>query len=186
MFIPRLSAGNLELVLSGWPDSRFVALCNALVWAYAGRSRAALSVAFTENEKAKDLGVDAAVELEDDPVPGPLLNKGWNVFQYKRRNVVSDKLKSVVQLKKELTGAADPELLEHAKREERVLFTMDKGIGNISVYPPERHAGVVLFRPPSAGRGTALDFVRRHLWAVVNYDLRGKLLVVTERGIRLR
>jgi len=44
----------------------------------------------------------------------------------------------------------------------------------------------VLFRPPSAGRGAALDFVQRHLWAVVNYDLQGKLLVVTERGIRLR
>ena len=85
-----------------------------------------------------------------------------------------------------LTGAADPVLLDHAKQEGRVLFTMDKGVGNISVYPPERHAGVVLFRPASAGRGTALDFVRRHLWAVVNYDLQGKLLVVTERGIRLR
>ncbi len=104
MSIVRLSATDIELILSGWPDNRFVSLCNALVWAYGGRSRTPLSAAFTENEKAKDLGIDAEVELEGDPVPGPFLSKGWNVFQYKRRSAVS---RPLAGLRKELTGAVD-------------------------------------------------------------------------------
>jgi len=85
-----------------------------------------------------------------------------------------------------IAGAEDPALLQHVGSEGRALFTMDKGIADVRAYPPERHAGIVLFRPSTAGRGATLDFVRRHLWAVLNYDLNGKLLVVTERGIRVR
>lgn len=46
--------------------------------------------------------------------------------------------------------------------------------------------GIILFRPRTSGRGAVLAFVRRHLPALLQADLSGHLLVVSERGIRIR
>jgi hypothetical protein len=106
MPIPYLSADQLALALGTWPDPRFVSLCNALIWAYAGRSRRAVAASFTEHEKARDLGVDAAVELSSEEVGlGPLLSPGLNIFQFKRRDAAADRSKAISGLKSELKGA---------------------------------------------------------------------------------
>jgi hypothetical protein len=63
---------------------------------------------------------------------------------------------------------------------------MDKGIADVRAYPPERYAGIVLFRPASAGRGAVLAFVRANLGALLDQNISGRLLVVSERGIRTR
>lgn len=86
----------------------------------------------------------------------------------------------------ELTGVSDEILLAHVRHEGRTLFTMDKGIADVRAYPPERYAGIVLFRPPSAGRGATLQFARANLAAVMAQEVAGRLLVVNERGIRVR
>ncbi len=85
-----------------------------------------------------------------------------------------------------LTGSPDAVILEQVRQDRRVLFTQDKGIANIRAYPPEQHAGIVLFRPPSMGHGTTLAFVRRHLPAVLKLDLAGHSVVVTDLALRLR
>jgi Domain of unknown function (DUF5615) len=85
-----------------------------------------------------------------------------------------------------LIGASDDVVLELVRRESRVLLTLDKGIADVRAYPPEVHAGIVLFRPPAAGRGTTLLFVRRHLACLFERDLTGRLLVITDHGLRLR
>ena len=61
-----------------------------------------------------------------------------------------------------LMGVPDSILLEHAQSEDRVLLTMDKGIGDV------------------------LAFARRHLPDILAVDLKGWLLVVGERSIRVR
>jgi hypothetical protein len=105
MAIPYLSADQLALALGTWPDPRFVSICNALIWAYAGRSRRAVAASFTEREKARDLGVDAAVELSTEEVGlGPLLSPGLNIFQFKRRDAAADRSKAISGLKSELEG----------------------------------------------------------------------------------
>jgi hypothetical protein len=63
---------------------------------------------------------------------------------------------------------------------------MDKGVGDLRAYNPREYAGIVLFRPPKAGRGAALDFIRRHLPAVLGLDLERRLLVISDSGIRSR
>lgn len=63
---------------------------------------------------------------------------------------------------------------------------MDKGIANVRVHHPEEYAGIILFRPPTAGRTAVLAFVRRHLATLLRTELRGHLFAVTERGIRMR
>ena len=85
-----------------------------------------------------------------------------------------------------LVGTADSAFLAHVRRERRVLMTMDKGIADVRVHPPEQYAGIVLFRPGTSGRKAVLAFVRRQLTAVLGPDIDGHLLVVTERNIRLR
>jgi predicted nuclease of predicted toxin-antitoxin system len=52
-----------------------------------------------------------------------------------------------------LIGAPDDAVLDLARRENRVLLTLDKGIADIRAYPPKAHVGIVLFRPPAVGRG---------------------------------
>ena len=63
---------------------------------------------------------------------------------------------------------------------------LDKGVANIQEYPPGDFAGLVLFRPDTSGRGAVLRFVRRHIPAVLQSKLAGRLLVVSERGLRIR
>ena len=62
-----------------------------------------------------------------------------------------------------LCGAADPEVVDAALSAERILITLDKGIANLQRYPSRCHAGVVLFRPDSVGRGAVIAFVRERL-----------------------
>jgi len=85
-----------------------------------------------------------------------------------------------------LTGAADSVLVERARTEGRVLLTMDKGIADVRTYPSKQYAGVILFRPASSGQGAVLSFIRRHLSSILRTDPTGRLLVVSERGIRIR
>jgi predicted nuclease of predicted toxin-antitoxin system len=84
------------------------------------------------------------------------------------------------------TGSPDSTVMKRVQAERRVLLTMDKGIANARAYPPDRYAGIVLFRPSTSGRGAVLAFVRRQLPALLQADLAGHLLVVSERGIRIR
>jgi len=55
-----------------------------------------------------------------------------------------------------LRGAADPAVVEAAFAADRILFTLDKGIANLQRYPVHQHAGVVLFRPDTSGRGAVM------------------------------
>jgi predicted nuclease of predicted toxin-antitoxin system len=85
-----------------------------------------------------------------------------------------------------LTGAPDAVILESVRREGYTLLTMDKGIADVRAYPPDRYAGIVLFRPSTSGRGAVRAFVRRHLPTILHTDLAGHLMVITERSIRVR
>ncbi|PWB82068.1 MAG: hypothetical protein C3F08_00570 [Candidatus Methylomirabilota bacterium] len=89
-------------------------------------------------------------------------------------------------LEEGLVGSPDPTILERVKREGRILLTMDRGIADVRAYPPEHYPGIVLFRPRTSGRGTVLAFIRHHLPAVLQTDLAGHLLVISERSIRIR
>ena len=68
----------------------------------------------------------------------------------------------------------------------RILLTLDKGIANLQRYPIHQHAGVVLFRPDTSGRGAVIAFVRERLFRVLEMDLPGRLTVVGPSGIRFR
>ena len=85
-----------------------------------------------------------------------------------------------------LIGSPDPPLLKRARREARVFLTMDKGIADVRRYPPEEYAGIVLLRPRTSGRAALIAFLRRHITELLESDLAGHLVVLTDGGIRRR
>jgi len=85
-----------------------------------------------------------------------------------------------------LVGSADAVILAAVRGEGRIIMTMDKGIADVRAYPPGEYPGIILIRPASAGRSAAMSLVGRYLPALIGRDLRGRLLVVSERGIRQR
>jgi predicted nuclease of predicted toxin-antitoxin system len=68
-----------------------------------------------------------------------------------------------------LAGALDINLMRVVQAEGRVILTMDKGIANVTIYPPGLYAGIVLFRTAQTGRGAVLQFVRQHMPAVLTH-----------------
>jgi hypothetical protein len=114
-----MNARDLEQETSPWPPERFAAMCDALAWAVSGRQCPSLP-SFTAQVNAKDGGIDAewSVELPDDghPVPTPLLGTGWNVFQYKKRDLIAqDRRRIIANLKSSLTGAVS-DIVKKTKR----------------------------------------------------------------------
>lgn len=63
-----------------------------------------------------------------------------------------------------LCGEVDPVVVEAAAHADRILLTLDKGIADARGH---RNAGVVLFRPDSAGRRAVLSFVCERISALL-------------------
>jgi predicted nuclease of predicted toxin-antitoxin system len=82
-----------------------------------------------------------------------------------------------------LRGAADWTVVKAASDADRILLTLDKGIADAR---REGHAGVVLFRPPSSGRGAVRAFIRERIQDLIGIELAGRLTVVGQSRIRFR
>jgi predicted nuclease of predicted toxin-antitoxin system len=85
-----------------------------------------------------------------------------------------------------MAGVPDATLLAKVQVERRVFLTLDKGIANIRVYPPQQYPGIVLFRPRTTARSVVLSFIRQHMPTVLQLNLNGHLVVVSEAGMRIR
>ncbi|HLJ97336.1 MAG TPA: DUF5615 family PIN-like protein [Gemmataceae bacterium] len=85
-----------------------------------------------------------------------------------------------------LAGVPDAVLLAKVQAGGRGLLTLDKGIANIQTYLPRQYSGIVLFRPRRMGRDLVLTFVRQYLFSLLQLDLEGHLVVVSEACIRIR
>ncbi|QIN84411.1 hypothetical protein GBA63_18520 [Rubrobacter tropicus] len=103
----------------------FASMCNAIAWASAKRRPSSLP-SFTERVNVPDGGVDAEWETEVPEGDGTsaLLGSGWNVFQYKQRDIATANRGTLLsKLKSDLKGAIK-DLCENAKRcpDRYVLF----------------------------------------------------------------
>jgi len=84
-------------------------MCDALAWAASGRQFPTMP-SFTSRVNAPDGGIDAEWEIqipeEEAVIPTPLIGPGWNVFQYKRRDLIAqDRSRIISNLKRDLKGA---------------------------------------------------------------------------------
>lgn len=94
-----IDAREVEQATSPWPAERFASMCNDLVWAVSGRQFSKLP-SFTERVNAADGGIDAewAIEIDDGAraLPTPIVGPGWNVFQYKKRDVIAQDRRRII------------------------------------------------------------------------------------------
>ena len=85
-----------------------------------------------------------------------------------------------------LIGHPDPDVLAGAVADDRALVTFDLGFGDPRAYPPGSHRGVILLRladqQPDKVVVVLRDLAQNHDLD----DLRGCVVVVTERLIRIR
>lgn len=85
-----------------------------------------------------------------------------------------------------LAGTSDLDLIDVARAEDRMILTLDRGFGDIRLYPPGTHPGVIVFRLEDESPLSALTHVTN---LVENHDLdllRGAIAVVHRNTIRIR
>ena len=84
-----------------------------------------------------------------------------------------------------LAGAPDPEVLEAAQTEKRILVTTDHDFGNVFSYPPQETSGIAVINPPGPSSLVMLRFlVLTLLEALKSRDIRGCLWIV--KPVRIR
>src|SRR6266540_2804683 len=90
-----ISAREFERESSSWTPERFTSMCNLLVWVSSGRAEIPT---MTERVNVSDGGIDAEVTIREDVsmISGPILGAGWNVLQYKLREIGAQDRRNIV------------------------------------------------------------------------------------------
>lgn len=106
---------------------QFTSLCNAIAWCI-GQTSGLAQLSFTERVNVADNSIDAdwAVEVPvDDRYKTPIIGPGWNVFQYKKRDVTAQgRKRTITELAANLRGALRQILDEkHLQPKRYILFT---------------------------------------------------------------
>ena len=83
-------------------------------------------------------------------------------------------------------GWKDSRLWTVIQKDERFWVTADKRFGDIRIYPPGKHFGILLLRPDEDGIRPTLDLLGKVLNSYDLEELVGTVTVATPRGIRLR
>jgi hypothetical protein len=121
-----LEASFVEDVISRqFGPKQFASLCNAIVWASSGRECRSLP-SFTERVNAKDGGIDAEWNADlpnDGAFAAPLMGPGWNVFQYKQRDIFAQgREKTFTDLRSGLASAMKKLYQETGRRPDRYVL----------------------------------------------------------------
>ena len=89
-------------------------------------------------------------------------------------------------LEEGLLGKVDLDVGAAAKREERMVFTLDLDFADLRKFPPGSHPGVILFRPRSMGPSAVNEFVLKFAQHTVLSRLTRCLAVVEPHRVRVR
>ena len=85
-----------------------------------------------------------------------------------------------------LAGADDPTVGAACQAEARVLFTLDLDFADIRAYPPNKHVGIVVFRPAEPSRRQVLQLVVRVLPVLAAEWAEHQLWIVEPARVRVR
>ncbi len=89
-------------------------------------------------------------------------------------------------VEQQMGGWKDPQIWQAVQTHRQFLVTADKGFGDIRLYPPQTHGGVLLLRPDEDGIRPIIDLLDQVLAAYRMEMLVGSLTVATPRSIRIR
>ena len=85
-----------------------------------------------------------------------------------------------------LGGGSDAEIAAVCIGEERVLVTQDLDFSDIRAYPPAEHAGIIVFRLPSAARDAVLEVAAGLIARLATSSPNGQLWIVEDSRVRIR
>ena len=85
-----------------------------------------------------------------------------------------------------LFGKSDNEYITLAIRERRILVTLDIELGNITLYPPHLHNGVIVLRFRHDIEGAIHNNLKRLLEIILPEDLSHAVTIVDDNGYRIR
>lgn len=85
-----------------------------------------------------------------------------------------------------LRATDDSVLADIAHQDDRMLFTLDRGLGDIRQYAPGGHPGIVVFRLSFVGPGAMSRFVEDFVRNQNLDQLTGCLVIVEPGNVRIR
>jgi len=85
-----------------------------------------------------------------------------------------------------LKSEDDTVLADVARQNNRMLFTLDRGLGDVRQYAPGEHPGIVVFRLSFAGPGTVSRFVEEFVRNQNLDEMAGCLVIVEPGKVRIR
>jgi len=128
--------------------------------------------------------------------------RGWRFYRRNERIVkvkldegLSYRLKPTLQvlghdvdtvIEEGLKSEDDAVIAQIASQNNRMLFTLDRGLGDVRQYTPGKHSGIVVFRNRFVGPGTVNKFVEEFVRNHNLDDLMGCLVIVEPGKVRIR
>jgi predicted nuclease of predicted toxin-antitoxin system len=106
-----------------------------------------------------------------DPIVEYLRTAGHSVFDTKRT---------------ELAGAPDEAVYERAVKEQLVVVTMDKDFTRSLRFPPAKCGGIIVAKLYRMTVAQATAEFRRHFQSLSEDRIRGRLIIITRDGVRIR
>ena len=85
-----------------------------------------------------------------------------------------------------LNGKPDEQIAAAAKREQRILLTLDSDFSNILRYPPQEYFGIVFLKLARQDNASVLRALSRPVEMLKQYEIAGRLWVVADNDIRIR
>lgn len=85
-----------------------------------------------------------------------------------------------------LAGERDPVVVAAAMAADRLLLTLDRGLGDVRAYPPGSHAGIVVLRVDNQSPRVVTESVAQLVNAVALDRLAGSVGVWRDGNLRLR
>lgn len=89
-------------------------------------------------------------------------------------------------VEEQLAGESDPVVVAAATGEDRLLLTLDRGIGDVRRYPPGSHAGILVVRPAAQDPDSILSLIERLMRTHSLDELRSCVVVVEPLMVRIR
>jgi predicted nuclease of predicted toxin-antitoxin system len=85
-----------------------------------------------------------------------------------------------------LNGKPDEQIAAAAKREQRILLTLDSDFSNILRYPPQDYFGIMVLKLARQDNSSVLRALLKPVEMLKQFEIQGRLWVVTENDIRIR
>ena len=89
-------------------------------------------------------------------------------------------------LDEQLGGRKDAVVVQAATDVNRMVITLDRGVGDIRRFPPGSHAGVLVLRPASQDPVSVLELIDRLLEAQELDEFNRCVVIVEPQRVRVR